>query len=156
MVYSSKIKTGVRSMKLQVHRAYNFNAGPSALPISVLEKAQVEMIDFRGTGMSVMELSHRSKAYEDVHNQAIASLKELLSIPDTHEVLFLQGGASLQFSMIPMNFLQPEKKASYVMTGSWSEKAFSEAKLFGEVTQAASTKEGKYRNIPKLNELQYN
>src|SRR3954470_3717969 len=142
-------------MKLQVHRTYNFNAGPSALPISVLEKAQEELIDFRGTGMSVMELSHRSKAYEDVHNQAIASLKELLSIPDTHEVLFLQGGASLQFSMIPMNFLQAGKKAGYVMTGSWSEKAFTEAKLFGDVYHAASTKEGNYRSIPTLDQLGY-
>jgi phosphoserine aminotransferase len=145
----------VREMKLQVQRTYNFNAGPSALPISVLEKAQAELIDFRGTGMSVMELSHRSSAYEAVHNQAIHNLKELLSIPETHEVLFLQGGASLQFSMIPMNFLQSGKKAGYVMTGSWSEKAFSEAKLFGEVYHAASTKEGNYRRIPMIDELQY-
>lgn len=145
----------MRKVKLQVQRAYNFNAGPSALPLSVLEKAQEELIDFRGTGMSVMELSHRSRPYEEVHNQAISSLRELLAIPDTHEVLFLQGGASLQFSMIPMNFLQSGKKASYVMTGSWSEKAFSEAKLFGDVYHAASTKEGNYRSIPKLDELQY-
>ncbi|WHY75488.1 3-phosphoserine/phosphohydroxythreonine transaminase [Neobacillus sp. WH10] len=142
-------------MKLQTHRAFNFNAGPSALPISVLEKAQAELIDFRGTGMSVMELSHRSLAYEEVHNQAISSLKELLSIPDTYEVLFLQGGASLQFSMIPMNFLQIGKKAGYVMTGSWSEKAFSEAKLFGDVYHAASTKEGNYRRIPNVENVQY-
>jgi phosphoserine aminotransferase len=142
-------------VKLHVQRTYNFNAGPSALPLSVLEKAQAELIDFRGTGMSVMELSHRSRPYEEVHNQAISSLRDLLAIPDTHEVLFLQGGASLQFSMIPMNFLQQGKKASYVMTGSWSEKAFSEAKLFGDVYQGASTKDGKYRSIPKLNELQY-
>ncbi|MGG1675241.1 3-phosphoserine/phosphohydroxythreonine transaminase [Neobacillus sp. NRS-1170] len=142
-------------MKVQVNRTYNFNAGPSALPITVLEKAQQELIDFRGTGMSVMELSHRSKPYEEVHNQAIDSLRELLSIPDNYEVLFLQGGASLQFSMIPMNFLQPGKQAAYVMTGSWSEKAFTEAKLFGEVYHSASTKEGKYRSIPKVEELQF-
>ncbi|MEH7353936.1 3-phosphoserine/phosphohydroxythreonine transaminase [Neobacillus drentensis] len=142
-------------MKLQTHRAFNFNAGPSALPISVLEKAQAQLIDFRGTGMSVMELSHRSIAYEEVHNQAISSLKELLSIPDTYEVLFLQGGASLQFSMIPMNFLQIGKKAGYVMTGSWSEKAFSEAKLFGDVYHAASTKEGNYSRIPNIDDVQY-
>jgi phosphoserine aminotransferase len=142
-------------MKLQVHRTYNFNAGPSALPFSVLEKAQAELIDFRGTGMSVMELSHRSHTYEEVHNQAINSLKELLSIPDSYEVLFLQGGASLQFSMIPMNFLKPGNKASYIMTGSWSEKAFSEAKLFGDVYHAASTKEGNYRSIPKVEDIQY-
>jgi len=143
-------------MKLQTHRTYNFNAGPSALPISVLEKAQAELINFRGTGMSVMELSHRSSAYEEVHNQAIISLKELLAIPDSYEVLFLQGGASLQFSMIPMNFLHIGKKAGYVMTGSWSEKAFSEAKLFGEVYQAASTKEDNYSRIPNIDEILYN
>jgi phosphoserine aminotransferase len=142
-------------MKLQVPRAYNFNAGPSALPLTVLEKAQAELIDFRGTGMSVMELSHRSRTYEEVHNQAINSLKELLSIPDSYEILFLQGGASLQFSMIPMNFLKSGKKAGYVMTGSWSEKAFSEAKLFGDVYHAASTKEGNYRGIPKVDHLKY-
>ncbi|QCJ42959.1 3-phosphoserine/phosphohydroxythreonine transaminase [Bacillus sp. S3] len=143
-------------MKLQTHRIYNFNAGPSALPISVLEKAQAELIDFRGTGMSIMELSHRSNAYEEIHNQAIHSLKKLLCIPDHYEILFLQGGASLQFSMIPMNFLQSGKKAGYVMTGSWSEKAFIEAKLFGDVYHAASTKDDGYHSIPKVDELQYN
>jgi len=140
----------------QLQRAYNFNAGPSALPLEVLEKAQRELVDFRGTGMSVMELSHRSAAYEEVHNQAISLLKELLSIPDNYEVLFLQGGASLQFSMIPMNFLKPEQKAAYVMTGSWSEKALTEAKLFGNPYEAASTKEGKYRRIPQVEEIHYN
>lgn len=143
-------------MNQLVHRAYNFNAGPSALPLAVLEKAQQELIDFRGTGMSIMELSHRSAAYEEVHNQAIALLKELLSIPDDYEVLFLQGGASLQFSMIPMNFLTPEQKAGYIMTGSWSEKAFSEAKLFGNPYHVASTKDSQYRGIPQFDELQYN
>jgi phosphoserine aminotransferase len=140
----------------QLHRAYNFNAGPSALPLEVLEKAQQELIDFRGTGMSVMELSHRSVAYEEVHNQAITLLKELHSIPENYEVLFLQGGASLQFSMIPMNFLKPEQKAGYVMTGTWSEKAFAEAKLFGNPYHSASTKEGQYRRIPQFEELHYN
>lgn len=139
----------------QLQRAHNFNAGPSALPLAVLQKAQEELIDFRGTGMSVMELSHRSAAYEEVHNQAIALLKELLSIPENYEVLFLQGGASLQFSMIPMNFLTREQKAGYVMTGSWSEKAFAEAKLFGNPYHAASTKESHYRRIPQFEELQY-
>lgn len=140
----------------QLKRAHNFNAGPSALPLSVLQKAQEELIDFRGTGMSVMELSHRSAAYEEVHHQAIRLLKELLSIPENYEVLFLQGGASLQFSMIPMNFLTREKKCGYVMTGAWSEKAYSEAKLFGNAYHVASTKEDQYRRIPKFEELQYN
>ena len=103
-----------------IHRAYNFNAGPSALPLSALQKAQEEMLNFKGTGMSVMELSHRSKEYEAVHNQAISLFKELLSIPADYDVLLLQGGASLQFAMVPMNFLPAGKQAGYVMTGVWS------------------------------------
>lgn len=143
-------------MTQQIHRAYNFNAGPSALPLAVLEKAQQELLDFRGTGMSVMELSHRSAAYEEVHDQAIARLKELMAIPENYEVLFLQGGGSLQFSMIPMNFLHPGKKAGYIMTGAWSEKAFSEAKLIGDVYEAASTKDSNYRYIPNRDDIQFN
>lgn len=137
-------------------RAYNFNAGPSALPLPVLEKAQQELLDFRGSGMSVMELSHRSATYEAVHNEAIARLRELLSIPDNYEVLFLQGGASLQFTMVPMNFLAPGKRAAYLLTGSWSEKAFQEAKLFGEPYEAVSSKHDNYRHIPKLEDVKYN
>ncbi|MFP7296183.1 3-phosphoserine/phosphohydroxythreonine transaminase [Neobacillus niacini] len=143
-------------MNSLIQRAYNFNAGPSALPLEVLEKAQQELIDFRGTGMSVMELSHRSAAYEEVHNHAITLLKELLSIPDEYEVLFLQGGGSLQFSMVPMNFLKPGEQAGYIMTGSWSEKAFAEAKLFGDPYHVFSNKESQYRRIPQFEELQYN
>ncbi|MFS0577120.1 3-phosphoserine/phosphohydroxythreonine transaminase [Sporosarcina sp. 179-K 3D1 HS] len=137
-------------------RAYNFNAGPSALPLAVLEKAQQELVNFRGTGMSVMELSHRSPAFEEVHNAAINRLKALFAIPDNYEVLFLQGGASLQFSMIPMNFLPEGQQAGYVMTGSWSEKAYQEAELLGKPYEIASTKDNKYRNIPALDELQFN
>ncbi|WP_100371931.1 3-phosphoserine/phosphohydroxythreonine transaminase [Bacillus sp. FJAT-45037] len=131
---------------------YNFNAGPSALPKSVLEKAQRELLNFDDTGMSVMELSHRSKAYESVHQEAKSLLKKLLDIPDNYQVLFLQGGASLQFSMIPMNFLHEGKKAGYVLSGSWSEKALKEAKLIGETTTLATSKEQKYRSIPTINE----
>ncbi len=129
---------------------YNFNAGPSALPTAVLEKAQQELTNFQGTGMSVMELSHRSKTYEDVHNGAISRLKKLYNISDDYEVVFLQGGASLQFSMIPMNFLTDGRKAGYIMTGSWSEKAFAETKYFGEAYQLASSKEDHYRHIPEI------
>lgn len=142
-------------MNHQGTRAYNFNAGPSALPLTVLEKAQQELIDFRGSGMSVMELSHRSATYEEVHNQAIANLRKLMSISDEYEVLFVQGGGSTQFAMVPMNFLTPEKKAAYIMTGAWSEKAFSEAKLFGQVYQAASSKDSNYRYIPSLDEVKF-
>lgn len=135
-------------------RAYNFNAGPSALPVEVLEKAQKELVNFNNSGMSIMEMSHRSKEYEAVHNEAISKLKSIYKIPENYEILFLQGGASLQFSMIPMNFLSEGKKASYILTGSWSEKAFKEAKLFGQAEVIASTKENNYKNIPSLNEIE--
>lgn len=137
-------------------RAYNFNAGPSALPVEVLESAQQQLVNFRDSGMSIMEMSHRSAIFDEVHNEAIARLKKLYEIPENYEVLFLQGGASLQFTMIPMNFLQADKKASYVLSGSWSEKAFKEAKLFGTPVEVASTKENKYRNIPALEDIKFN
>ncbi|QGQ44534.1 3-phosphoserine/phosphohydroxythreonine transaminase [Metabacillus sediminilitoris] len=131
-------------------RAYNFNAGPAAIPLPVLEKAQKELVNFQNTGMSVMELSHRSKDYEEVHNRANSLLRELLGIPDTYEVLFLQGGASLQFTMIPMNFLPENKTAHYILSGAWSEKALKEAKLFGETRILASSKEENYTTIPSF------
>lgn len=137
-----------------VKRAYNFNAGPSALPLEVLQQAQEELLNFSETGMSVMELSHRSKEFENVHNEAQSLLKQLLDIPDTYEVLFLQGGASLQFSMIPMNFLNDEQVGNYVLTGVWSEKALKEAKILGRSTViAASSKETNYDRIPDFSEL---
>lgn len=140
----------MNNVKQNNRNVYNFNAGPSALPLAVLEKAQHELTNFQDSGMSVMELSHRSKTYEDVHNAAIANLRTLYDIPDNYEVIFLQGGASLQFSMVPMNFLTNDKKASYIMTGSWSEKAFAETKLFGEANELATSKENQYRHIPKI------
>ncbi|MBX6395675.1 MAG: 3-phosphoserine/phosphohydroxythreonine transaminase [Alicyclobacillaceae bacterium] len=139
----------------QPKRAFNFNAGPSALPLEVLLQAQEELVDFRGTGMSVMEMSHRSKVYEEVHNETAALVRELLGVPDDYDVLFLQGGASLQFAMVPMNFLTKGKAAGYVLTGSWSEKAWQEAKRLGETFVAASTREDHYRRIPREEELQY-
>ncbi|MDR3563592.1 MAG: 3-phosphoserine/phosphohydroxythreonine transaminase [Negativicutes bacterium] len=137
------------------NRAYNFNAGPSALPLAVLRQAQEELLDYQGAGMSLLEMSHRSKEYEAVHNQAVGLLRELLQIPDDYEILFLQGGASLQFSMVPMNFLPAGKKAGYVLTGSWAEKALAEAKLLGDAFEAASTQDGNYQRIPELEELSY-
>jgi phosphoserine aminotransferase len=135
-------------------RAYNFNAGPSALPEEVLRKAQEELVNFNDSGMSVMELSHRSKDYEGVHNEAKFLLRELLSIPENYEILFIQGGASLQFSMIPMNFLNEGEVGNYVLTGSWSEKALKEAKILGHsTTVAATTKDSNYNRIPNLTEL---
>src|SRR5690606_36867411 len=113
-------------------RVHNFNPGPAALPLPALERAQRELLDFNGTGMSVIEHSHRGKDYEAVHNEAISLLRELLGISDDYHVLFLQGGASQQFAMVPMNLLQPGKSADYVLTGGWSQKAFEEAKIVGE------------------------
>jgi phosphoserine aminotransferase len=130
-------------------RAYNFNAGPSALPDAVLKKAQSEMLNFKGTGMSVMELSHRSEAYDAVHNEAKERLIKLMDIPTDYEVLFLQGGASLQFTMIPMNFLLNNKTGSYALTGSWSEKAMKEAAKLGNTSIASSSKKSNYAYIPE-------
>ncbi|MFS0865444.1 3-phosphoserine/phosphohydroxythreonine transaminase [Fredinandcohnia sp. 179-A 10B2 NHS] len=131
-------------------RAYNFNAGPSALPFEVLQRAQAELLNFNDTGMSVMELSHRSKEYDKVHQHAITDLKTLLRIPDNYHVLFLQGGASLQFSMIPLNFLSSTSTADYVLTGSWSEKALKEAQKVGSTTVIASTEHNHYSYIPEI------
>lgn len=136
-------------------RAHNFNAGPAGLPLPALERAQRELLDFGGTGMSIMEHSHRGKAYEAVHNEAIALTKELCGVPDTHDVLFLQGGASLQFAMVPMNFIPADKGADYVLTGGWSEKAYQEAGRIGKVRVAATTEQNKkYTRIPRQDEIQ--
>jgi phosphoserine aminotransferase len=135
-------------------RAHNFNAGPAGLPLPALERAQRELLDFEGTGMSIIEHSHRGKAYEAVHNEAIALVRELLAVPDTHHVLFLQGGASQQFAMLPMNFLPAGKSADYILTGGWSEKAYEEATRVGTVRVAATTAVDKrYTRIPRQAEL---
>ena len=136
-------------------RVPNFNAGPAALPLSILERAQSEFLDFGGAGMSILEMSHRSKEYEGVHNKAASLLKELLAIPDDYDVLFLQGGASLQFAMVPMNFLPAGKQAAYILTGVWAEKAWEEAKKVGDAAVAASTKEENHCRIPSLAEISW-
>ncbi|MFS0662562.1 3-phosphoserine/phosphohydroxythreonine transaminase [Bacillus mojavensis] len=133
-----------------MERTTNFNAGPAALPLEVLQTAQKEFIDFNESGMSVMELSHRSKEYEAVQQKAKSLLIELMGIPDDYDILFLQGGASLQFSMLPMNFLTPEKTAHFVMTGAWSEKALAEAKLFGNTSVTATSESDNYSYIPEV------
>ena len=120
------------------NRIFNFSAGPATLPLEVLEKAQAEFLNFNNTGMSIMEMSHRSKPYEAVHNEAIATMKELLGLGDDYEVLFLQGGASSQFSMIPLNLLTEGKTADYILTGSFAEKAHKEAKLMSDAEALAS------------------
>jgi phosphoserine aminotransferase len=121
-------------------RIFNFSAGPAVLPEEVLREAAAEMLDFKGSGMSIMECSHRGKEYEPVHAEAAANLKSLMGIPDTHTVLFLQGGASMQFAQVPMNLLTTGTTADYVVAGSWGDKAVKEAKLIGNVNIAASTK----------------
>lgn len=135
-------------------RAVNFNAGPASLPLPALERAQRELLDFEGTGMSIIEHSHRGKAYEAVHNEAIRLLRSLLAVPDSYDVLFLQGGASHQFAMVPLNLLSPGQSADYILTGGWSEKAFEEAKRIGEARLAATTEENKrYTRVPAQTEL---
>jgi phosphoserine aminotransferase len=130
-------------------RVFNFSAGPGILPESVLQQAADELLDYGGSGMSVMEMSHRSKWYEEIQNRAEASLREIMNIPDNYRVLFLQGGAHLQFSMVPLN-LKKSGKADYWITGNWSEKAFAEAKKYISVQAVASGKENKFRAIPQV------
>src|SRR5215203_5284753 len=114
-------------------RVINFNAGPAGLPQAALERAKDELLEYGKSGMSIMEHSHRGKEYEGVHNEAISLLTELLGIPDTHQVLFLQGGASTQFAMVPMNFMPKDGSADYILTGAWGEKALEEGKILGNV-----------------------
>ncbi len=130
-------------------RVYNFSAGPAVLPEPVLKKAADEMLDYRGTGMSVMEMSHRSKPIDDIVNQAEELLRELMNIPDNYKVLFLQGGASTQFAMVPMNIMN-KGKADYVHTGNWTKKAIPEAERFGKVNVVASSEDKNFNYIPKL------
>lgn len=134
-------------------RIYNFSAGPSMLPLEVLEEARDQMMNYRGSGMCVMEMSHRSKAYDDIIVSAEKVLREVMNIPDNYKVLFLQGGASLQFAMVPMNLMNKNKKADYILTGSFSSKAAEEAKKYGAVNIAGSTKDEKFSRIPAQNEL---
>src|SRR6516164_1728641 len=132
---------------------YNFNAGPAMLPAPVLEQVQAELRDYHGHGMSIMEMSHRSREYEEINSQAEATLKRLLGVGDGYRVLFVQGGASTQFAMVPMNFLPPGGSADYLMTGAWAEKALEEAAALGQARTAASTKEGGYRRVPRREEI---
>lgn len=137
-------------------RAYNFNAGPAALPVEVLEQAREELLDYRGIGMSVMEISHRSTEYEALNQETQQLFAELLGLPSNYQVLFLQGGASTQFAMIPMNFLKPGKVGSYAVSGAWAEKALKEAKCFGETEIAASSKEQSFMKMPDLESIRVN
>jgi len=134
-------------------RIHNFSAGPAILPVSVLEEAQRDMLTLPGVGMSVMEISHRSKTFDEIMARADSGLRQLLGIPDNYHVLFLQGGASLQFSMIPMNFLPGDLSADYVITGSWGKKALKEAKRSGTVNVAANMADGGFTRVPGNDEV---
>ena len=133
-------------------RVYNFSAGPAVLPESVLKEAAAEMLDYNGTGMSVMEMSHRSKAYDEIIKTAEADLRELMNIPDNYKVLFLQGGASQQFAMIPMNLMK-NKVADFIVTGQWAKKAWQEASKYGKANKIASSEDKTFSYIPDCSDL---
>lgn len=135
-----------------MERVYNFSAGPAVLPEEVLQEAAAEMLNYKGTGMSVMEMSHRSKAYETIIKEAESDLRELMNIPDNYRVLFLQGGASQQFAMIPMNLMK-NKVADYIVTGQWAKKAYQEACLYGKANKIASSEDQTFSYIPDCSDL---
>ncbi|MCM1385735.1 MAG: 3-phosphoserine/phosphohydroxythreonine transaminase [Bacillus sp. (in: Bacteria)] len=133
-------------------RVYNFSAGPAVLPEEVLKEAAEEMLDYKGCGMSVMEMSHRSKVYDTIIKEAEADLRTLLNIPDNYKVIFLQGGASLIFASVPMNLMK-NRKAGYILTGQWAKKAFAEAKMYGEAVELASSADKTFSYIPDCSDL---
>jgi len=137
-------------------RVYNFSAGPAALPLEVLEQAQAEMLDWNGSGMSVMEMSHRGKDYMSIAAKAEADLRQLMTIPDNYKVLFLQGGASSQFAMVPINLLNGKKSADYLLTGQWSKKAVAEAKRYCDVNLVADTSDSNFTTLPDAASLKFN
>lgn len=138
---------------MEANRIYNFNPGPAALPIDVLKEAQAEFLNFHNSGMSILEISHRAKAYDEVHNQAKADIKELMGLGDDYDVLFVQGGASMQFTMVPQNFAVDGKIGNYSLSGSFASKAYKEAELLGVGHVAASSKEREFRHIPTQDEI---
>jgi phosphoserine aminotransferase len=137
-------------------RAFNFSAGPAVLPLAVLKKAQDELMDYQGTGMSVMEMSHRSKEFIAITSNAEQNLRKLMGIPDNYKVLFLQGGASTQFAMVPLNLFFKSKSADYINTGAWSKKAIAEAKRYGKVNVVGSSEDTMFNYIPKISTAAYN
>jgi phosphoserine aminotransferase len=137
-----------------MQRVHNFNAGPAVLPLSVLERAQAELLDYQGRGMSILEMSHRSPEYEAINNEAETRLKQLLGVGDNYRVLFMQGGASAQFALVPMNLLPHGAVADYIVSGVWGEKAVEEARRIGTAHVAATTRESGYRAVPQLDAIQ--
>ena len=135
-----------------MHRVYNFSAGPAVLPEEVLREAAEEMLDYRGTGMSVMEMSHRSKMYQQIIDEAEADFRELLNIPENYKVMWMQGGGNLQFAMVPMNLMK-NRVADYIVTGQWGKKAFQEGKLYGKAVKIASSEDKTFTYIPDCSDL---
>lgn len=131
-------------------RVFNFSAGPSGLPLEILQQAQADMINYKNCGMSVMEMSHRSEDFEEIIKTAESDLRDLMKIPENYKVMFLQGGGTLQFSMVPLNLLRSSKKADYIVTGQWAKKAAKEAQKFGDIRIAATSEPDVYTYIPKL------
>jgi phosphoserine aminotransferase len=140
-------------MSETLKRAHNFNAGPAGLPLEVMQQAQAEFLDYKGTGMSIIEMSHRSKEFEGMITEAEADMRELLNIPANYKVIFMQGGASLQFAMVPMNLRPAGASADYIVTGAWSKKAAQEAQKLGTVRVAADMKAGNYNAVPEKLDL---
>src|SRR5689334_1693652 len=137
-------------------RIFNFSSGPAMLPLPVLEEAQRDLLSLPGVGMSVMEISHRSKTFDEIIAGAESGVRELLNVPSNYHILFLQGGASLQFSMVPMNFLPADGTADYILTGSWGKKALKEAKKLGAVNVAATMADGGFTRVPSREEISLN
>ncbi len=136
-------------------RVYNFSAGPSMLPESVLKKAAAEMLDYEGSGQSVMEMSHRSKTYDKIIKDAEALLREVMNIPDNYKVLFLQGGGSTQFAMVALNLMNKNNKADYIVTGQWAKKALQEAQRYGDAKAVASSADKTFTYIPKTDKSMF-
>jgi len=139
--------------RTKMERKFNFNPGPATLPLEVLEELQKSVVDFNQAGMSVLEISHRSKEFLALLTETKSLFRELMEIPQDYEILFLGSGASLQFAMVPMNLLNPGERADYIITGSWSKKAIKEAKFFGEAVVAATTEDENFRRVPKAEEI---
>ena len=149
---TERLRICEKEEETKVSRVYNFSAGPAVLPEEVLKEAQAEMLDYKGTGMSVMEMSHRSKAFDQIIQEAEKDLRDLMHIPDNYKVLFLQGGASLQFAMIPMNLMK-NKVADYIVTGQWAKKAWQEAQKYGKANKIATSEDKTFSYIPDCSDL---
>ena len=137
-----------------INRIHNFSAGPCTLPLEVLQEVQTELVDYQGAGMSLIEMSHRGKHFDHVHNEAVALARKIFEVPDDFSVLFLQGGATLQFSMVPMNLIPPGARAAYVDSGSWASGAIADARIYGDVYTAWDGKEENYSRMPTSKEIQ--